>query len=52
MSLHFFPPVPFCEIEYGTNGNDPGRINLGMRHVVMALDVVEVDRIGDARLLK
>ena len=49
MSLHFFPPVRLSEIEYGTNGNDPGRIDLGMRHVVMALDVVEVDSIEIGR---
>ena len=48
---HSFAIVRFPQIKHGTNGNDAGRINFGVRHVVMALDVIEVDRVGDARLL-
>ena len=41
----------FPQIKHGTNGNDAGGINFGVRHVVVALDVIEVDRVGDAWLL-
>ena len=41
----------FREIKHGTDWDDAGRINLRMRHVVMALDMIEVDGVGDAGLL-
>jgi len=46
-----FAIVRFPQIKQGADGNDSSRINLSVRHVVMTLDVIEVDRVGDARLL-
>ncbi len=48
---NFLPTVRLCQIKRWAEGNDPGRINLRVRHIIMALDVVEVDRVGDAWLL-
>lgn len=45
------PPVRLREIECRSDRNDAGGVNLGVRHIVMALDVVEIDGVGDARLL-
>ena len=39
------------QIKRGTDWNNAGRIDFGMRHVVVALDVVEVDGTRDAGLL-
>ena len=36
------------EIKRGTNRHDASGINFGMRHVIMPLDVIEVDRLSDA----
>ncbi len=36
------------EILVGTKRDDTGRIDVVVRDVVMPLDVVEVDRVGDA----
>src|SRR3954469_2206714 len=44
-------PVRRPEVLLGPLGDDPRRVDLLMGHVVVALDVVEVDRVGDARLL-
>ena len=46
-----FAPVRLREIEQRADGNDARRVNLPVRDVVMALDVIEVDGIGDAWLL-
>jgi hypothetical protein len=46
-----FAIVRFFQIKYWTDGNDPSRINLSVRHVIMALDVIEIDRVRDAWLL-
>ena len=40
-----------CQIEHGTDRDDSSRINFGVRHVIMALDVIEIDGVGDIRLL-
>ena len=39
------------EIKHGTDGDDAGRINFRVRHVVMTLDMIEIDGVGDAGLL-
>ena len=36
------------EIKRGTNRHDASGINFAVRHVIMALDVIEVDRLSDA----
>ena len=41
----------FLQIEQRADRNDSSRINLSVRHVVMTLDVIEIDRVGDAGLL-
>src|SRR5882724_6099095 len=43
--------VRFPQIKHGTERNDAVRVNLRVRHVVMTLDMIEIDGIGDARLL-
>ena len=43
--------VRFPEIKHWTDRNDASRINLRVCHVVMTLDVIEIDGISDARLL-
>ena len=50
-ALKFLPPVWPSEIKCWTEGNDARGIDFGMRHVVMTFDVVEIDRLSDARLL-
>ena len=47
----FLASVRFREIEQRADGNDAGRINLLVRHVIMTLDVIEVDSVGDAGVL-
>ncbi len=49
--LQFFSPVRRRQIKRGTDWNNAGRIDFGMRHVVVTLDVVEVDGTRDAGLL-
>src|ERR1700676_942687 len=39
------------EIKRGTKRNDARRINIRVRHIIMTLDVIEVDRLRDPRLL-
>ena len=41
----------FPQVKQGADGDDASRINVNVRHVVVALDVVEIDRVGDAWLL-
>jgi MFS transporter, SP family, galactose:H+ symporter len=43
--------VRFFQIERRTDGNNSGRINFSVRHVIVALDVIEIDSLGDAWLL-
>ena len=50
-ALKFVPLVWSSEIERRPQRNDARGINFGMRHVVMTLDVVEIDRLSDPRLL-
>ena len=40
-----------CQIKGGADRNDARGINFGVRHVVVTLDVIEVDGSGDPRLL-
>jgi len=46
-----FAIMRFPQVKHGADGNDVSRINLSVRHVVVALDVIETDRVGDAWLL-
>ena len=39
------------EIKNWANGNNSTRINLLMRHVIMALDVIEIHCLGNAIML-
>jgi len=39
------------EIEERADGNDARWIDLSVRHVVVALDVIEIDGVGDTWLL-
>ena len=39
------------EVEDRTDGHDASRIDRVVGHIVVTLDVVEVDRLGDAGLL-
>ena len=41
----------FPQIKHGADRNDASRINLSVRHVVVALDMVEIDGVCDAWLL-
>jgi len=41
----------FPKVKHGTDGNDASRIDLSVRHVVVALNVIEIDALGDAWLL-
>ena len=43
--------VRFLQIKHGTDGDDAGGINLRVGNVVMALDVIEADGVGNARML-
>src|SRR4029077_5925890 len=43
--------VRFRQIKYGAEGNNARWVNVRMRHVIMALDVIEINGVGDARLL-
>ena len=47
----FLASVRLCEIEERADGNNAGRINFRVRDVVMTLDMIEVDGVGDAGLL-
>ena len=41
----------FRQIEFGADRHDSSGINFCLRHVVVTLDVIEVDGLGDAWLL-
>ena len=41
----------FAQIQHGADWNDASGIDLRVRHVVVALDVVEIDGLCDAWLL-
>ena len=41
----------FSQVQHGADWNDASRIDLSVRHVVVALDVVEIDGLCDAWLL-
>jgi hypothetical protein len=45
------PIMRFSQVQHGADWNDASRIDLSVRHVVVALDVIEIDRVGDAWLL-
>ena len=40
-----------AKIERRTKRNDARRINFGVRHVIVTLDVIDVNRLGDSRVL-
>ena len=40
-----------CEIEERADGHNSGRINFSVGHVIMTLDVIEIDRVGNSWLL-
>ena len=46
-----FAIMRFPEVKHWTNWDDSGRINLSVRHVIVALDVIETDSVYDAWLL-
>src|SRR5215468_3628952 len=45
------PPVRRPEIEDRAERNDPRRVHAAVAAVVVALDVIEVDRLGDSGML-
>jgi hypothetical protein len=52
LGLGDFPAsVRLGQIEFGADWYDAGGINCCLRHVVVTLDVIEVDGLGDTRLL-
>ena len=51
ISFRLFPAVRFHKVQDRTERHDARGIYLAVRHIVMALDVVEIDRLSDARLL-
>ena len=40
-----------CEVERRSDRDNAGGINFGVGHVVMTLDMIEIDRLGDTGLL-
>src|SRR5947208_15044515 len=48
---NFLPTVRLCQIKRWADGNDPGRINLRVRHIIMALDVIEINGVSYSGLL-
>ena len=40
-----------CQVKRRSDRHDSCRINVSVRHVVMALDVIEIDRVGNVGLL-
>ena len=49
--LHPLASVRSVEVQFRPDRNDPRRVDLVVGDVVVALDVVEVHRLGDAGLL-
>ena len=45
------PPVRLRQINRRPDRDNAGRINFGVRHVIMTFDVIEINRLGDAGLL-
>jgi hypothetical protein len=43
--------MPFPQVKQRADRDDPSRIDLSVGHVVVALDVVEIDSVYDAWLL-
>src|SRR4051794_14872364 len=41
-----FAVVRLRQIKHRPNRNDPGRVNLLVGHIIMTLDVIEVNRLG------
>src|SRR4051812_6374631 len=39
------------QIHDGPERHDPARVNLGVRHVIMALDMIEIHRLSDSAML-
>src|SRR6266480_4246949 len=40
-----------CKVERWPERDDSGGINFGVRHVIMTLDMIEINRLGDTGLL-
>src|SRR5690606_2053220 len=49
--VHSTPPMRGGEVDLGTDRNDAGRVDRGMAGVVVPLDMLQVDRIRNARHL-
>src|ERR1700736_2418196 len=49
--LNAFPTVRRCQVDNGPERNDPSGINFFVRHVVVPLDVIDADRLGDSGVL-
>ncbi len=47
----FLASVWLCQIKRRSDRDDAGGINFGVRHVVVTLDMIEVDSLGDTGLL-
>src|ERR1700736_1989954 len=43
--------VRLCQVDNRSERHDPGGINFLVRHVVVPLDVIDADGLGDSRLL-
>src|SRR6266850_6972550 len=52
VSAQLLPSVRPVQIEQRTDRHNPGGIDVVMRHVIVPLDMVEVHRLRDARLLE
>src|SRR5205823_8927101 len=51
LPLQSFAAVRSCKIDNRSEWHDPSRINFLVRHVIMTLDVIDADGLGDSRLL-
>ncbi len=51
ISANLLAAVRLREIDNRSERHDSGGINFFVRHVVMALDVIDADGLGDSRLL-
>jgi len=47
----FLASVWLCQVKRRSDRHDSSRIDVSVRHVVMALDVIEIDRVANAGLL-
>src|SRR3954470_13586322 len=50
-SSYFGAAMGLGKVQRWSDGNDAGRVDLLVSHVVMAFDVIEIHRFGDAWLL-